>query len=849
MFGIITDRLSINASREITSTLPASLRLTLLLLAVLSFIPAVSYGQSCSLQQDCSYGHLCSGQGTCEPIRSLLDTGSNTLHWVDATNGNDANPGTETQPFQTIQRAVQSGTLSPGDAVIIRDGTYYGSIVPAAGGTASARITITGFPGENVIVSGAENVPGTWIPDGGTAYRLDWPYDALWHRYEGPSDPFGEARRRDVLIADGQMLLAVYSRSDLREGTFFLEGSPYNPTTMYTILPGGKDPNQALMQTSRTNHLFNPSTNESHCRFGDVKGYYHLIGITFRHTANDGLLGAVCPGTEGSILENLTAEWTNGAGFLIAGSNHVVRGVRAFNNGMSGIRGIYCDNCLIEDSESKYNNWKGYIKMWESGGGKWLYTTNTTFRRLDISDNYGPGLWLDMDNFDNVIEQSRFDNNEGANLFLEWTTNRTIVRNNVFTRGREVAGSIYYGLGVLIQAANDNVVVHNTFMGNAGGGMRIRADHRDVSTGNRYYNNVFVVNHDLNPGGKSSELSFEEHRSDSDARSNKGEGNVFWFRNYWSYDVHTFQYRLNGGGNDVRSSTLSDWQNIAQTDYTSRLIDLSQPHVVDTTDHVRGWRLAENSQFLGQAVELPGDIPPVLTDFDGELRPASGAAVGADQPFGTIEEGEEQEEEEEEEQENTINRVQFLNLLVLVEEGNVAMFWEVINEEDLHYYDVERSVEGEPFTWIGSVGKTQTGASAQSYTFTDPSVPDNATDISYRIKKHYLDGSTGFSEERSVTLDPEELLEQPTTDFQISQNFPNPATSATVITYNVAESARVKIVLYDMLGREVETLVDLGKAPGTYQILLDTSTLKSGIYYYRFTAGSVEQTRKMTVVK
>ena len=191
------------------------------------------------------------------------------------------------------------------------------------------------FPGEEVVVSGAENVPGTWYADG-DAYRLDWPYDALWHRYEGPSDPFGEARRRDVLIADGQMLLAVYNRSDLREGTFFLEGSPYNPTTMYTILPGRKDPNQALMQTSRTNHLFNPSTNESHCRFGDPKGYYHLIGITFRHTANDGLLGAVCPGTEGSVLENLTSEWTNGAGFLISGSNHVVRGVRALSNGMSG---------------------------------------------------------------------------------------------------------------------------------------------------------------------------------------------------------------------------------------------------------------------------------------------------------------------------------------------------------------------------------------------------------------------------------------------------------------------------------------------------------------------------------
>ena len=628
------NRLSIYIAQSISSLKLEHqlLRLASVFLTFFALPTLDSKAQSCSLQQECGYGNLCAS-GTCQPIRSVLNTGTNDLFWVDANNGNDANNGSESQPFRSIQRAMQSGTLSAGDAVIIREGTYYGPIVPSAGGSPGNLITITGFPGENVVVSGAENIPGTWTPDG-DAYRLSWPYDALWHRYEGPNDPFGEARRRDVLIADGQMLLAVYNRSDVREGTFFLEGSPYNPTTMYTILPGRKDPNQAVMQTSRTNHLFNPSTNESHCRFGDVKGYYHLIGITFRHTANDGLLGAVCPGTEGSILENLTAEWTNGAGFLISGSNHIVRGVRALNNGMSGIRGIYCDNCLIEHAESKYNNWKGYITMWESGGGKWLYTTNTTFRYLDFSDNEGPGLWLDMDNFDNVIEQSYFDNNMGANLFLEWTTNRTLVRNNVFTRGREVAGSIYYGLGVLVQAANDNVLVHNTFMGNKGGGMRIRADFRDVSTGNRYYNNLFVTNHDLTPGKKSSELSFEEHANDSNARSNKGEGNVFWNRGYASWDVHTFQYRPNGGGNDVRSSNLSDWQNMAQTDYSSWVVDLSQPHVVDTTDHVNGWRLSENSQVLGRAVQLPSDVQPIETDFDGTPRPSGTADPGAHQFTG-----------------------------------------------------------------------------------------------------------------------------------------------------------------------------------------------------------------------
>ena len=237
------------------------------LLTLLAF-STHTYAQSCYLQQDCGPGNLCSENGTCQPIRSLLDTGSNTLYWVDQAIGNDSNVGSESQPFKTIQRAMQGNTISPGDAVIIREGTYYGQVSPETGGTPGNRIVITSYPGENVTVSGAINLTGTWTQDG-NAWRLNWPHAALWHRYEGPDDLFGEARRRDVLIADGQMLQAVYNRADVVEGTFFMEGSPDNPSNVFTILPANKNPNSALMQTSLLNHLFNPSNNEPSCRFGN----------------------------------------------------------------------------------------------------------------------------------------------------------------------------------------------------------------------------------------------------------------------------------------------------------------------------------------------------------------------------------------------------------------------------------------------------------------------------------------------------------------------------------------------------------------------------------------------------
>jgi hypothetical protein len=344
-------------------------------------------------------------------------------------------------------------------------------------------------------------------------------------------------------------------------------------------------------------------------------------------------MGAVCSGSQGSILEDLTVEWTNGSGYLISGDRHIVRGVRAFNNGMSGIRGEYCTNCLVELSTSKYNNWKGYNAMWESGGGKWLYTTNSTFRKLNFSDNEGPGLWLDMDNFDNVVEQSRFDNNLAANLFLEWTTDRTMVRNNVLTRARSGESS-FYGHGLLIHAANNNIILHNTFMGNDGGGLRIRADERDKATGNLYYNNLFIAN-DYTAGGNSKvsrEISFEEHYSVADALTNKGDGNVFWHRTSASSEFNTFYFRTKGAaGGALFSSTLAEWQSKALTDYHSSTIQPGAPHVINVKDFAEGWRLANGSQVIGKSAALHSTIAALQVDFDGEPRPALNADPGADQ--------------------------------------------------------------------------------------------------------------------------------------------------------------------------------------------------------------------------
>ncbi|MDZ7765806.1 MAG: T9SS type A sorting domain-containing protein [Melioribacteraceae bacterium] len=85
--------------------------------------------------------------------------------------------------------------------------------------------------------------------------------------------------------------------------------------------------------------------------------------------------------------------------------------------------------------------------------------------------------------------------------------------------------------------------------------------------------------------------------------------------------------------------------------------------------------------------------------------------------------------------------------------------------------------------------------------------------------------------------------------FNLSQNYPNPFNPATSIEYQVASIEKVSLKVYDILGREIKTLVNEIKSPGTYELTFDASELSSGIYFYRLTSGSFTKTRKMILMK
>ncbi|MDP3831562.1 MAG: T9SS type A sorting domain-containing protein, partial [Ignavibacteriaceae bacterium] len=85
--------------------------------------------------------------------------------------------------------------------------------------------------------------------------------------------------------------------------------------------------------------------------------------------------------------------------------------------------------------------------------------------------------------------------------------------------------------------------------------------------------------------------------------------------------------------------------------------------------------------------------------------------------------------------------------------------------------------------------------------------------------------------------------------FELKQNYPNPFNPSTVINYQLENSGRVSLRVYDILGTDVATLVDEEKEAGIYNADFDASKLSSGVYFYKLQSGKFVQTRKMILIR
>lgn len=87
------------------------------------------------------------------------------------------------------------------------------------------------------------------------------------------------------------------------------------------------------------------------------------------------------------------------------------------------------------------------------------------------------------------------------------------------------------------------------------------------------------------------------------------------------------------------------------------------------------------------------------------------------------------------------------------------------------------------------------------------------------------------------------------TEFALNQNYPNPFNPSTVISYQLPVNSFVALKVYDVLGREMEVLVNERQSVGSHSAIFNASNLSGGVYFYRLQAGSYSETKKLMLLK
>ena len=187
----------------------------------------------------------------------------------------------------------------------------------------------------------------------------------------------------------------------------------------------------------------------------------------------------------------------------------------------------------------------------------------------------------------------------------------------------------------------------------------------------------------------------------------------------------------------------------------------------------------------------------------------------------------------------------------------VELNWETATEVNNYGFEIERHAStslsttdnfipngDEGWEKIAFVEGHGNSNSPKYYKFSDKSVSSGR--FLYRLKQIDIDGSFEYSDEVEVDLGlPSE--------FQLSQNYPNPFNPTTKISYSIPSVVKenfpslqnVELIIYDVLGKEVATLVNEAQSPGNYKVEFDASNFSSGIYFYKINAGNFVQIRKM----
>ena len=189
-----------------------------------------------------------------------------------------------------------------------------------------------------------------------------------------------------------------------------------------------------------------------------------------------------------------------------------------------------------------------------------------------------------------------------------------------------------------------------------------------------------------------------------------------------------------------------------------------------------------------------------------------------------------------------VNQVSIPIGIATTEQGSYILNWNLPTTEDYsgRYYLRD--------TQTGTVTEMRDG---QNYRF---NIDTDQTSKIIEQRSERFQNSVLFSESPRFELiftSGENLygIDEMPGEITLHQNYPNPFNPTTVISYELPENSHVRLEVYDMLGKQIATLVDGQVSAGTHQVNFDASNLSSGVYIYRLQAGGTMITKQLTLIK
>ncbi len=175
--------------------------------------------------------------------------------------------------------------------------------------------------------------------------------------------------------------------------------------------------------------------------------------------------------------------------------------------------------------------------------------------------------------------------------------------------------------------------------------------------------------------------------------------------------------------------------------------------------------------------------------------------------------------------------VEIKSFSAAVVNNSVELFWETASEMNNKGFEVERSknIDNEIKSWesVNFINGNGTSSEIKKYYYKDADL--SAGKYSYRLKQIDFDGAFKYSDEIAVEI---KLPD----NFSLEQNYPNPFNPTTKISWQSPVAGRQTLKVFDVLGKEVATLIDEYRGAGIYEIEFNvgqTSSLSSGVYFYQ----------------